>query len=221
MMSATDLVTFARTHINDGIGPNGIRILSETSAKLMRETTSCHYMDTLSLGLGWMTQGSGTIEHGGGAPGIISWVAVHPENKTVVVVLTNSGEGKVLINEFIRPWFNDFGKIGMPELEGNDVTLDPDRYTGIYEDVLTQYKVSAVNGRLMLSSKERFSVSDISNLNHSDPIPLLQASKDKFLLAPPDVKPQRPFGFLFSEEGAAAQYLGTSSRLYRRVSSAP
>jgi CubicO group peptidase (beta-lactamase class C family) len=77
MMSATDLVTFARMHNNNSVGANGARILSAASATAMRTRTGV-YQDPVTPrvnGLGWfIDEESGIISHGGGGPGIVSFV---------------------------------------------------------------------------------------------------------------------------------------------------
>ena len=74
MMSAQDLVTFARAHIGDGIGANGIPILSKSSARSMRQQTVMGEKKGFAsaIGLGWMLFENGVVGHGGGAPGVAS-----------------------------------------------------------------------------------------------------------------------------------------------------
>src|SRR5262249_43928224 len=70
MMSASDLLTFAQTHIHDGICVNGARILSEQSARSMRRQTVCCRKPAFAQGVGlaWMLFTDGGLGHGGGAP---------------------------------------------------------------------------------------------------------------------------------------------------------
>src|SRR5262249_44612454 len=90
MMTAVDLVTFARALINGGVGVNGARILSEASASLMaKETTRFISPLTWRVGLGWMILPGGVLYHGGGGPGVSSVLYAHPESGRAFALLTN------------------------------------------------------------------------------------------------------------------------------------
>jgi len=110
MMSAADLATFGRAHMGNGVGPNGVRILSEESARAMRSPTSRFQglsFGGASFGLGWMVTEKGVVHHGGGGPGIVSWLYVHPESDFLAVVMTNAEHGMLLVNEFFTPWLDE------------------------------------------------------------------------------------------------------------------
>src|SRR5262249_18912156 len=110
MMSATDLVTFARAHLADGVGPNGSRVISAASAQAMRTRTASYKgVGFADFGLGWMLMRDGIVGHGGGGPGVFSWLYTHVPSRTAIAVLTNAAHGTAMANEIATPVFQPFG----------------------------------------------------------------------------------------------------------------
>jgi CubicO group peptidase (beta-lactamase class C family) len=119
--SANDLARFVRMHLNDG-ALDGVRILKPESAIAMRtprrdpraaegfnegSTAEIRYC------IGWGVErflGHDSFSHSGGMPGVATMVRVFPENKSAVIVLTNSDDrnmawevalriSRILVNE--------------------------------------------------------------------------------------------------------------------------
>jgi CubicO group peptidase (beta-lactamase class C family) len=100
--SATDLLTFAAAHLNDGGAATGRRILSADSAQAMRRprvdisdvSTTVH-----SWGLGWILSdwgGVAAVSHAGQTIGQHARLHTFPERGTAFCVLTNSVGGPAL-----------------------------------------------------------------------------------------------------------------------------
>ncbi len=104
MMSAGDLVNFARALTNDGVGPNGGRVLSAASARRMTLPTA----DVIEpagtrWGLGWALHPGGVVCHNGGGPGIFASLYAHPRSGRVLALLTNSDTGYNAAKEVMAP----------------------------------------------------------------------------------------------------------------------
>ncbi|MFE7171296.1 serine hydrolase domain-containing protein [Streptomyces sp. NPDC057616] len=96
-MRPRDLLAFARMHLNDGTAGNGTVVLSEATAKAMREREA--ELPRLGVmgdawGLGWeiFDGGStGLIGQDGTTIGQSAFLRLVPEHDLVVVLLTNGG----------------------------------------------------------------------------------------------------------------------------------
>src|SRR6185295_14119659 len=86
------------------------RLLSAASARAMRtKTASYKGIGFADFGLGWMLMPGGVIGHGGGGPGILSQLYIHPASSTAISVLTNAAHGAGLIGEMARPVLEPLG----------------------------------------------------------------------------------------------------------------
>lgn len=193
MMSVRDLVTFARAHIADGVGPNGKRILSEQGALAMRQlTTHCHIRNVRGMGLGWMLFNNGVIGHSGNSAGNASMLYVHPEKKIVVAILTNTEHGLVLINDFMRPWLKEiadirpYGDMEQYRRPTKDVAVHEAQYIGVYENNALRCEVCKIASGLGLAIQTKFYIND--NNSEGKPVftPLIAMSKKSFALGPRD-----------------------------------
>ena len=93
--TATDLLRFARLHMNGG-EIDGRRMLSADAAREMQTPQARGGDWNNSWGVGWNLQpvdGVPTIGHNGSISGFESLLHIVPEQQTAFVVLTNSGRG--------------------------------------------------------------------------------------------------------------------------------
>jgi CubicO group peptidase (beta-lactamase class C family) len=183
MMSAGDLMTFARTHLADGAGPNGVRILSEESARRMRRRSGpASGPQAFDCGLGWRLNGE-FISHGGGGPGIVSFLIAHPASQTAAVVLTNAEHGFAVIADVIRPLLVErLGLDPFPPLPlPSGANVDPAPYVGRYETINTVHHVESRDGQLHWASYSTQKYYDSSPMQKPEPAPLIAAGKDRFL----------------------------------------
>jgi hypothetical protein len=179
MLSASDLVTFARAHLNDGLGPAGKRVLSAASAQAMRiKTASYKGMAFADYGLGWMLQPAGIVGHGGGGPGVFNWLWAHPASRTAMAVLTNAAHGTPVANDLMAPVFEPLG-MRMPALvaadlikQATDSPVDPAPYAGSYESATTVFRVVPQGNGIAIRARTKFRVYDTSNLTEGPPVPL-------------------------------------------------
>lgn len=192
MMSATDLITFARAHLADGVGSNNIRILSERSARAMRQQTVRRAKgdSTLGFGLGWQVLDHGVLGHSGGAPGVFSMLYIHPTKDFAAAVLTNSEHGRNLVDDLMKSLFEELIGSSSPYIPEMNVprqsglNIDVDRYLGTYENVLSRYEVSTLPEGLGISMCFKFPLYDSSKTEKTPIAPLLHLGGDEFLLQP-------------------------------------
>ncbi len=93
--TASDLLRFARMHMNDG-EIDGKRVLSVAAAKEMRTPQTRAGGWANSWGVGWDIRPIGSttvVGHSGSISGFESLLTLVPEQQTAIVVLTNSGRG--------------------------------------------------------------------------------------------------------------------------------
>lgn len=160
-MSARGLIAFARMHLADGLAPDGTRLLSEASARAMRERQIDHPAAIgapSGQGLGWMLSGRpGVVEHGGDTIGVASMLRMVPEAGVAIAVLTNGGAAGALIGELIDPLLGDLAAIppapGLPTPDDSARVADHLRYLGRYQSRPTDHDVTVDDdGRLWLTS---------------------------------------------------------------------
>lgn len=112
--SPSDLVAFARLHLNDGRAESGDQLLSVAAAKQMREpqanTPDIEPVGASSWGLGWMLfdwDGRTVIGHDGttlGNNATLRWV---PDSGVVVAITANGGPGVAKLFQELMAWALD------------------------------------------------------------------------------------------------------------------
>jgi CubicO group peptidase (beta-lactamase class C family) len=233
MTSARDLIAFARAHMSFGAGANGTRILSERSAKAMQQITVNNkgkaYTYTDGMGLGWMVSDDGLLFHSGGGPGIVSMLYAYPKHGFAAAVLTNAEHAACLITETIEPWLKELGTMkpfGTTDIREptDQVTIDPDKYIGVYENVLIRCRVWRDPAGLMLARQVKFAPYDSTSTQETPPMRLIPLGQEKFLLESDGKSEDRSsdafriFTFRNPDSRAHMQHLGNILRLYKRVS---
>jgi len=97
-MTASDLVTFGRAHLEGGLNARGERWLSEESVALMQSPTvnvpMTSYMTVSSMGLGWMLgthkpSSLSYVGHSGATSGQCSMLQIFPERQACFAFLLN------------------------------------------------------------------------------------------------------------------------------------
>jgi len=232
MMSARDLIVFARAHMAEGVGTSGARILSANSARAMQQMSVDNkgkgYTYPDGMGIGWKVSDDGLLHHAGGGPGVFSVLYASPEKQWAAAMLTNTEHGLALINEFMEPWLNEMGAtrlLGMLDvhLPSEQVRVDPDKYVGIYEDAVLCYRVSRTPRGLALSRRVKFAYYDNTATEETASTDLIPIGDEKFLLDSPSTdridsaSANRMFAFRNPHVDGRMQHLGNCSRLYRRL----
>ncbi|MFE1959362.1 serine hydrolase domain-containing protein [Streptomyces sp. NPDC059479] len=119
-MQSRDLLTFARMHIDGGLGPDGTRVLSAESALAMRrrevEVPDLGYIGS-AWGLGWALYdwpGGAVVGHDGNTVGQSAFLRVVPEQDVAVALLTNGGDPIPLFTELAGRVLHELAGIEMP-----------------------------------------------------------------------------------------------------------
>ena len=222
MMSATDLMTFARTHLNGGVGPNGARILSEDATHRMRDSSGSPGPATFDSGLGWR-RFNGLVGHGGGGPGIVSYLSMHPESQTAVVVLTNAEHGLGVLQDVISPFMKAHSGLDpLPALPAPrpDLAFDAAAYAGTFENNTVVHEVTAAGGELYWTAAVKHRYYDSSHLEKPPAVKLVPVAPDWFVAdasASPLTRGSAELvGFLGRDSGRA-RFLAQQLWLFRRT----
>ncbi|QRF63370.1 serine hydrolase [Variovorax paradoxus] len=217
MMTATDLVTFARALINGGVGPNGVRILSEASASLMaEETTGFISPHTWRVGLGWMILSGGVLFHGGGGPGVCSSLYAHPESGKAFALLTNCSKYGVFDTRLIDPILEGWGSTVEPlaPVEG-EVELAP--YEGSFENQLFRFDIYREGSELLARMVARQDVYEVDNAQ-APVFQLKRVGDHLFQMKLNGVAHPFPMAFVNPDATGKMQRLGSMVRIFNRVS---
>lgn len=102
--SAHDMIRYLALEAGGGILPSGDRLVSASSL-LARRTPSVRVSPTATYGLGFVTDTSWdvpVVRHAGSIAGYRSEVTIFPDAQVAAVILTNSGEGRLLLRPFMR-----------------------------------------------------------------------------------------------------------------------
>ena len=183
MMTAIDLLTFTRAHMADGVGQNGAHILSKENAVRMRGRSGDPESQAFDSGIGWR-RFNGLVSHGGGGPGIVSFVCADVPSQTAAVVLTNAEHGIEVLMDVIVPFMKGHAGVepipSMPTATP-DLAIDPARYAGLYENNTVSHEVTARDGRLFWTAKIKHQYYDSSRLEAAPAVELVPAGVDCFL----------------------------------------
>ncbi|MFG1689302.1 serine hydrolase domain-containing protein [Nonomuraea sp. NPDC049269] len=143
LITAADVVRFARMHLDGGTAPDGRRVLSaESAAAMRRRVADC--LDGWSFmadgwGHGWALydwDGVAGYGHDGAAGGQFSYLRVVPGSGVVAALLTNGGGATGLFVDLFQELLGELAGVRMPDVfapaeEGRPV--DVAALAGTYE----------------------------------------------------------------------------------------
>lgn len=148
IVTIKDLIAFARTHLSDGVAPNGTRVLSPELCRMMRTPTfDLETPNAPPVGLGWILPPiSGTTAwwHAGGSPGGSSSLTVVPEHDLVIASF-GTGPGAGMIHDHLNKTLleDHLGLQVGPPFERAATTLPMAHYAGDYEAFESRLEVRA------------------------------------------------------------------------------
>jgi CubicO group peptidase (beta-lactamase class C family) len=157
--SASDVLTFARMHLDGGVTADGTRLLSRPAVTAMREPR--HAIPSLgdradAVGLTWRLNrwdGRTVIGHDGGTIGQSGFLRADPESGVAACLLTNSPEAEGLFRRLFSEIFGEHAGISMPagpEPVAGPPAADLRRHAGRYERTSLRIEVSLRDGRLRM-----------------------------------------------------------------------
>ncbi|WP_027944545.1 serine hydrolase domain-containing protein [Amycolatopsis taiwanensis] len=149
-MRPRDLLTFARMHLRNGIGPDGSPVLSPASIAAMRERqVDLPYLGTMgdSWGLGWEIfdfPETTVIGHDGGTIGQSSFFRAVPEHDVAVALFTNGGDVMQLYLAIVGKVLAEVANVTLPPLPtpGAATPADVSRYLGTYSSDVADVEIS-------------------------------------------------------------------------------
>jgi len=163
MMTATDLVIFARSLIIGGSKQN--RILSNDACAQMAAPTvaienpaNCHW------GLGWMILPGGLLHHTGGGPGVASSLYVHAASGRVAALLTNCDQGHALRRLIVEPIVASWTGHADPTPKQYAGTHNAEAYVGVYENHMLRIEILLIDAELKFQLKAKARIYDNSPL---------------------------------------------------------
>ncbi|MFT4084548.1 MAG: serine hydrolase domain-containing protein [Nocardioides sp.] len=173
--TSTDVLAFARMHLNGGLAADGTRVLSaESTAAMAGFQTECPERILLgdSWGLGWFRcdwSGHRAIGHDGNTIGQAAFLRLLPEAGIAVSVHTNVGSAIPLYLDLYEEIFAELAGVALPprfELPAEPVQVDITPYLGAYQRESVLEEVLVEDGRPVL----RTTVSGpIAELEGSEP----------------------------------------------------
>ncbi|MGN9837071.1 serine hydrolase domain-containing protein [Nonomuraea sp. H19] len=122
IVSAGDMVRFARLHLDGGTAPDGSRLLSaEAVAAMQRREADVPDKWTVSAdgwGLGWTLydwDGIAGCGHDGAAIGQYAYLRVVPQAGVAIALMTNGGSARLLYADLFRELLAELAGVRMPE----------------------------------------------------------------------------------------------------------
>ncbi|MFJ3472480.1 serine hydrolase domain-containing protein [Microbacterium maritypicum] len=223
-MTARDLVTYARMHLDGGVSADGTRVLSEQSVRAMQE----RQVDLPELGLmgdawglGWEIfdwDGGPVIGHDGGTIGQNAFLRMVPGAGVAVAVLTNGGRTVDAYHSITSKVLAALAGVTVPALPSvpeSPVPIDLERVLGTYSSSVSDSTVRVDDqGRIWL---ERTMKGIFAELGPApEPVELVGWAGDTLLPREPQNGMHMPHAFVGDDGSGRALYLHTG-RADRRV----
>ncbi|MFA6311067.1 MAG: serine hydrolase domain-containing protein [Sterolibacterium sp.] len=223
-MSATDLLRFARFHMDGSVNnaEDGRRLLTPASLQLMRQAhvdipQSYRYS---GWGLGWMLfdwNGQGAFGHDGGWAGLSAYLRICPRTKLIAVLLANGGDAALLMRDAVGPILARYGELTPPELPHIDLPhpADLDLYAGRYSRY-GQTITLGVDGSRLVGRMAGPYVDDVDGEEQGTPLSLELIDNDRAVCQIGGVPvPVGAYFLDFGPDGRPA-YLHVTARAFRR-----
>jgi len=161
-MSVEDLLNFARVHMANGKNGDGKPLLSEASARRMREELTevppFSQPGVTHWGLGWAIGKSGTYDmagHDGGTIGQYTYLRTFPSRGTAFALFTNSPSLKLFTDVEARLTERLAGASPPGEPPARSFAPDANRYIGRYAGVAAEFEVQMAEGKFTLEGLSR------------------------------------------------------------------
>ncbi|MDB9952700.1 beta-lactamase family protein [Porticoccaceae bacterium] len=165
-MSAADVITFARAHINKGLPPDGHRWLSEESVVQMQtpqiELPSLSSAVTSHMGLSWglhqvNVSGRLIFGHGGGTFGQMSMLRIVPDRDLCIAVLVNCENAEVAYQTVINELLKELGDIDLTEPKPTYINTSSEQhacYVGDYGSPGEHYSIALEGNELVATYQD-------------------------------------------------------------------
>lgn len=219
-----EVLAMAHVLLNEGMAPNGQRIISAESLREMmrsRVPVPDPYMFGPQWALGLIVcdwHGETVYATDGSTIGQNARLRLLPDSGTAITMLTNGGPRESFYHKVFNEILTDLGTVTIPDLPAPDTTLDLDlsRYEGVYERPGARYEVSAEGGKLYLTLV--LDPMHAEFLQKPDRIryELLPVSETHFLMPPADSLEDTQTVAIYDFTNGTARYLHTNCRVNPR-----
>jgi CubicO group peptidase (beta-lactamase class C family) len=242
--AASDLLTFARLHLDGGTAPDGKRLLSEASVAAMQQAQAAipeFSAPGAAVGLGWRLgrwDGRMIVGHDGDTVGQSAYLRIDPQARLAVCLLTNTAESVPLFQELFNEVFGSLAGVRMPAVPrplghpggtvaGGVAGAPPgaaaagglEELAGRYERTSRRFDVSVRDGQLYVVVTVTGNLADLVN---SEPEELVlhpaDSSGRQFVLRSRDDEPWTPLSFGQLADGTP--YIYMSGRVTARARTA-
>lgn len=221
LMSAGDLIAFARAHLEGGVAPNGARLIKPETAALMREPQvriPVPPRDIAQWGLGWflLETPTGTLfGHDGATVGQSAFLRIHEPTGTIAVLLVNGGAANDAMMDIFAEAFDPLTGVhpSAAPIASGVAGENLDRYVGVYETVAGRFDIYLEDGRLM--RRGGFRIDDL--VIDEPPVALDLVSEDTFIYVRPSAEHPALVSFLEPDETGRPQVMFSGLRVARRT----
>jgi CubicO group peptidase (beta-lactamase class C family) len=137
--TAPDQLRYARFHLGEGTAPDGARLLTPDSMRLMQTAQLSVGAGTNAVGISWLLRevhGTPIVAHGGATNGQMSAFLMVPSAGFALTILTNAAEGTRLHREISGWTLRHY--LGLADADPTPITLpvtDLAAYTGHYRSI--------------------------------------------------------------------------------------
>jgi CubicO group peptidase (beta-lactamase class C family) len=157
--TARDLLRFARLHLDEGLAPDGYRVLSTASARAMIEPqVEIHesaIADAWGLGFELFDWGTPVFGHDGVTVGQASFLRILPEHDLAVALLTNGATAPPVYREVFSEVLGQLAGVTVPPLPQPDASLELalEPFVGGYQRLSSSTDVELRDGRLVATTR--------------------------------------------------------------------
>ena len=220
-MSATDLITFARAHLNHGLGQSGQRWLSEEAIAAMQtpqiRLPAVSQICEKSAGLGWALADfndnhTRVISHAGATCGSLAMLQIIPQHNTAFAILIN-GFRPAALDAITADCLQAVSGLDLTEPEPSNISTieDLSAYAGRYESLDSIVEIKLMGQTF--TAQVRYKI---------DPLPpaeLMLRPIDKTIFAAylPDGSRAKNIALLHPDQQGNTQYLFFGGRLSQRI----
>ncbi|MDQ2812667.1 MAG: beta-lactamase family protein [Actinomycetota bacterium] len=219
--TASDLLTFARLHLDGGVAPHGKRLLSEDSVAAMQQPRAAipeFASPGAAIGLGWRLgswSGRPVLGHDGDTVGQSAYLRIDPEARVAACLLTNTAESESLFRGLFDEVFGDLLGVTMPAAARPAPVPYPGsdppalQHAGRYERTSRRIDVSVRDGQLRMVPTMTGKLADLID---SEPQELIlhpvDASGRRFVMRSREEEPWVPLSFGRLADHTPYLYLG-------------
>ena len=216
--TAAETLEFAKLHLAGGVAADGTRVLSEASARAMRQP-QVEVPDRWTLGshwgLGWILMewsGRQVYGHDGNTIGQAGFLRIAPEVGVAVCLLANGGHTRDLFMDLFNELLSELASVELPaKLEpaaAAPAGLDLSRFAGRYAREGIEMTLSVEGNGLKGVVRSTSQLSEALGSEDPEPMQVLPVDGDVFVAKGPDDESWIPMVFFRLDDGSEYVHFG-------------